>query len=1592
MRFFQILFEPANLKMILNIAFFALLALIVLVAVLSMWRKVLPFAWHTIFFLILFIVGIFVAKPIGDALAKFDLSRFGDEIVVNGTSVPLTKLLETVENILRTIVSNDRDSLVYLAMTNQELAEFIHSMATMICRYAAFLLWSICAVTFGGLIALLFYHIAVKWAFPKKARKWKKRWVAFLIGLVNSSLIATMLLTPITAIVNTVNAGIKQNPSAEIVDQESYDQILGWADAYDSSIFAKVLFGIQDSNGRSLDVMIMDYATKSDYQGDQLIFSEQIGEIANMAENLIAAGIFENGTPISTSTLLSKAVVSAFLNSIMDSEFMLKLLPTLFHVVLTYMDQKEMIDATYIDLVDISWSEELAIIDEIYASLYDTGLIGNLADGQGLLIPVDDGSYEKIHAALLAIDQSELMNRIFPAIIYYYVNQEGPNGEASTLSQYLPVDWDDYQGIRWGSELLAFYDTIFQLNKKGINLINLLAAPKSESRNMFSYTFKNGFLPNVLPVEETTESSSLLQVFIDRFVDVVGAFTGYDGEGKRINDSPYLVLLDSTLLVRSMDKILTSVIQDTLKEQNDTLISEEDLQSGLEQLNTKEDYQYETYNLLRFISILLGNESIELESGTIDIQNVAVRESLIEASPCMDESKILAAILPGMFESLLKDLSFGDQIPLTGRDLNFRNIRFSEELPMLLNGYDEVLSISEALKGGSANEIIDQLQPSSLENVLNLLYDSQIINPQEKKNHNFYLVLDQIFDNETFKQMGLSKKISYDSIQNWHAENAAIAHIFATIKNEDMVSILTQDQETLITDLDATVVQKLFASIDESQLIRATFGDVLDRVFKSSLSTEITEISFNNVTNWTEEGIHLSYAIQSFQALNTTIQDMDWINSDPSLTEPLLKEFAALQLFQKGDQNYFGHYMWEDLKRDDTLKIYLQDYPSKADSYTISEKDFTSIRSWNEEGGEIDHIIAVIEAFQSIYVDAFGSISWSEISSVRPGTYGLNVITNGQASSTQLRAVMETLANAPSLRMMAVHAVDKIIQHMSFTELPIDFTTAQVSFLLDITQEERKEELLLLPTLYEAIENLWDHENQIVSSAVEMLLRTGHQSRIFNSLENPLPSRTNLTVFEEMVTEIVLQAHLGESISGSADTLVQKEAIHQLVLSIPNNVGNQEAKDGWQDIDQGEITKMIRVLSLYERAGMHDFTTQSLLSLSQESFVELLQSVNHSILLHRAIMDFFQKVIQSMGMDTLISLDTPDYQLTRLKEDGTVWTTEEKIMQYDQEILLFANLIEEAKLGVLEDGTIAMFEFNSSNEENGDLTRFVTSVENGGYGKSTVAFMRLLKDSKMMRPVRSEMLYVMISQIGKDTYLRPFTGTKEQKIAKIESFFTPTQASDGTWMDYQMDAEVEGKGLDFVLPLFTEEMMNITSFSDIVTQSDTLYTAILATIGLDVQGNQKRAYFTSELVAGYLTKYGPTDENHITWVIEKENACDDFSKLNESNASQIRDVLEAKEQYQIMIALQADLDVNAEEAQCFIQAMRCLDAYQDETNPERFEVANKLSNALLSKSIGEQTIVYENTKMTLHEVFDYIHANTYEKKAQFMVTIASQLQ
>ena len=94
------------------------------------------------------------------------------------------------------------------------------------------------------------------------------------------------------------------------------------------------------------------------------------------------------------------------------------------------------------------------------------------------------------------------------------------------------------------------------------------------------------------------------------------------------------------------------------------------------------DYKFETYSLLKISKDLLFSEEFDLLGGSEEniLDNDAFKDALIEVSPAIDRSKILSTCLPTVFESLLGEMSFGEGIPLSGKDLNFRNIKFAEEL------------------------------------------------------------------------------------------------------------------------------------------------------------------------------------------------------------------------------------------------------------------------------------------------------------------------------------------------------------------------------------------------------------------------------------------------------------------------------------------------------------------------------------------------------------------------------------------------------------------------------------------------------------------------------------------------------------------------------------------------------------------------------------------------------------------------------------------------------------------------------------------------------------------------------------------------
>ena len=1492
------LFAPENLTMMLNLLLLGVALIVIVYALFSMLKKALPQAFHFVFFILVMLVGVFLVKPGINALASYDLSSYGIVLNINESQIQVTNVLDTISEVIKLFAGNDKESIIYIALNDKDLNEFIQSMAMLIVGYVTFFAYMLIALLLSKPIGSFIYNVIFKWIFPKKVRKYKykRRWKSFLIGLTKGTIAAFMLLTPFTSLINSINKGIQQNKSSVIVDQESYDEIITWVDAYNDSVLAKVAFGVDDE-GRSLDMVITDIATSSTYDGEQLLFSDQLTTLADAAEKLIAAGLLNNEGEeggIQTSALLSKEVITALIGTLTGSDFLMKLFPILINIALTYAQETEFF-LNEVNLDDVDWKDELNTINKIYNSLYDAGIITDLTDGGDFAIPFTDESRTIIHDAFNTFDESKLFSRVLPAVIYSFVNQEDEEGNPSELSLYLSTEWEDYESIRWGHELCIVYDTLFQLDKIDIKLNINMGGNSDESTipEVQEFKFVNGFFKNPLKEEQSEEnndqeSEDIFKQLMEKFDDIIVILTGLDKDGNKVETHEFETLFDSDLLMNSIDKLLPTLVDSLFSEEGGegegatSLIDKDEFIGALETLEDKDDYKFETYSLLKISKDLLFSEEFDLLGGSEEniLDNDAFKDALIEVSPAIDRSKILSTCLPTVFESLLGEMSFGEGIPLSGKDLNFRNIKFAEEIPVLLEGYDSIMSIASSLDSSSIDGVVKNINTDDLSTALKAIYKSKILNPVKdgEANSNFYAVLDMIFNNEDFASIGLyaDKDPNYAAVSNWNTEIDAIANVFTKMKGESILGMLNQSSEFSLSSVEGQEISELFAAIDDSYLLKGTFGDVMDNLVLDLLNMDLNGITFNNVVSWEDEGVAFASAIESFKKFGKEFSEIDWVNSDPAISEELLTTFASLQLFTDQDGEYhFDEYVHDMLVTSGALTSYLKDYPMSGEAtYEMSKADFASA-DWSVE---VSKIIDVIEALQE-------RGKASNPGTLTPGTDGINLISGGNAKSSDLDPIVNALCDASSFRMVTFNVINETLKG---TNSPlalegVNLNVANTEYLLTDDNELRKSELNKIIHLYELIETNQSGDESlneafdIYQLDIDDLLTTIHDSHILNSLTENNNDTSTFTVFEQIIEYMLSQKGLTSYITNSTTT------VKDLVSSIQNDRLENDNIDEWTEEEIPALAKIVKS----SEALNGSFSDTALIDLDKEEFISLMQSINHSKLTHNSIPHFFEESSTRMGLINFIEEEHRPYVHYDLEQ---ITDYDEKVIQYDDEIVHMAEVIDTAKIGVDSNGDAILFDFND------DAKSAETLVTE--YGKTTTPFFALLIDSRIYEDVREEIIYGVVEDAGMENFIRG-TG-REGKLAQLKEFFNNEE--------YNLNSDVEGKSFDLIL----QDMDNIQSFgatelkdfvdnhpgefddhgSDMI--SDIIRDTVVEITIEDGNEESRRAYFASEIVAGIMAKSTAEDSHGLEWVVDGgTSSIDTYPLLVDDVADQIHDLLVA---------------------------------------------------------------------------------------------------
>jgi hypothetical protein len=1112
------------------------------------------------------------------------------------------------------------------------------------------------------------------------------------------------------------------------IDAELYNEIMSFVNIYNDSTFAQTLFSWSlTENGLSIDSALMDFVSGQDIDAYRLTIANELGSVVNIAATLIGSGAIDSTfSTIDTSLLLTEDLVTNLITSLTGSVLIMKILPIAVTIGLNLDEVSSYLDPSLIDLNDLVWEDELGYLGDIFKGVIRSGILSPILSGNTDTVFLIDTIFSptaapEINQILETIDESPFLSQVIPAVLFKLVEDEiaagGPEGGIG-LSTFLPTAWADYEAIRFGSELSLIYDLVYELNVEVDGLFDLLLPSNNSPSPLGRRQVDESPAPSVI---------DLLSEHFDLFVEVLIGEVNNSGvpinnnptSGKGINRRS---LLDSDLIMNGLPSIVETLLLPSLTSVAGENFDDTDLNELIADFNSgasgeiRLNYKGEFAGILSIMDAIITNETlvslIQPEPDqTLDLlvllEDGEFRKGLKnDLIPTLDRSQIILTIVPGILESTLTGEGFDDflsLISLSTEDLNFEFSSLSRELIIVIDMMGYAFNVIEA-----NDDLVNQF-PTIAFDVIGLLdniYLSDIINKNPLTNNKttnyvqvikgFFSLFEEIGIDEadidigfnrvtpvgqqngwttTFVDTNNNDKLDETDTVSFAGENYHLINFLKTALESDLLDIsgdiftalddLTTGSED-IGDPNVATLYKIFAYADRSEIIAASFGGILDNLFGSTGGLLDSELgtSFRNVTSWTEEGSNLMYIVKQVTNFSDGLDNIDFLNSDVSMTEELLQGLAASQIFIRPNGAYvFPDFLLDQLTGIADLTSYFEDpnpYQSTWDNdptnnFTIVTQDFyaisnqastranwygvkTMISNGNGDpildvngdiqyefvGGELEKIVGFISELQSVSIEDLTS-----------GT-GLT----GETISNVLTA----LNNASSLRVLVYNIYDSIFGGSNFDIGSLSLSQTNTFVFLDLDQTGRAQQIQATADLLDTISDMGLDEGgtfDIAGFDESTILSVGdlliilHDATLFNSFKLGR-SRANgdFTVFEQVYHFLLTSSTLDNYIYDGLNEAQTDAALYQDISELDNNFG-ANTPDDWSGED-GEIQRFVDIMVAFVNTGI-DFanfggdTIGDLLNtdVGLNKVEDLLLSINESTIISPAIGNLFGNVFNS---------------------------------------------------------------------------------------------------------------------------------------------------------------------------------------------------------------------------------------------------------------------------------------------------------------------------------------------------------------------------
>ncbi len=782
-----------QITMYINIGMLGLLALGLIGFLFGLIKGVWKKSFSLIYYIVCFVLLILFTKSISKGIYNYDVYSLANQIGFSFDGLNETN--RTIGDFLHYQIVNalETNNIV----VNDDLFLYVDGVVLSVIQFAIFLVGIFVIYILGIILCPLLYHLIFKWFIPKRVRKHTKlRLLGGLMGFVEYIVVFCLLLSPFSALINTVVFKLRDEDGNIIRNEESTDEtynlIMEVLEGYNSSILANALFTIQ-INGKSFDVALMDYITESNLNSeDKVHLYEEIGGIGAILVDALASGALNlSEATVDITKLIESSFVKNTFYTLAESSLITVALPIALSIALNNFDSD--LDLSSIDLSDVDWADTTRCVGDVFDSIKNTGYLQSaIQDPNNFVntIKLDRENEVYIKEALLRLGNSTLISTLMPQVVVSFLNSGKSNDNVSlkkysnsdsfmidaTIFSDFPEDAfkvDTYKNINWGDELVEMFEIVLMIadQLKTVNSDELFI---SELSNIFSpETITSALLGindnNDYSTEETYKNNIYLNGGKVNDVNIYGTKAIFGCSNNKVRGLLDLQIIDKLFVEFGMMPKFISIILDFVGDEfiddKDKVV--DDLEKEVSNWK-KDDWKNEFGSLLELLVPLMKTvSSLEeydsaLDGLTADETNVA----LSYFSKNIDDSYLMSELVPTIIQSYVNnpsnemDIVFGLKLS----DLNF--IEFSEGKTF----------------GSELNVIISEFLPSA-KNIISCLDEGVGLDTVVSNNEDLKESLKAIHKSEI-----TNRKLSQKEIEEGKASNfeEIIINIFCIPTQEDL--------------------------------------------------------------------------------------------------------------------------------------------------------------------------------------------------------------------------------------------------------------------------------------------------------------------------------------------------------------------------------------------------------------------------------------------------------------------------------------------------------------------------------------------------------------------------------------------------------------------------------------------------------------------------------------------------------------------------------------------------------------------------------------------------------------------------------------